>query len=225
MVLTPTRPSTRLTRPAWLLVATLPAYIAFVVLSATLLRPRVELGSAELTPDQIGELGPGWVAIALLWVLPPVLAAVGLAGIARGLPRTRLTRAVPYLGGLVTVLAVAYVAVHLLGIGAGTLTWGESPLFTTGFVLSLLIGWAGVHPASLLVLGTLVRAGIARRTATVVGVIYVLYWAVELLIYLPVLLGPGDLAGADAGLPPFLLGFFWAAVGGALLRTGVPSAE
>lgn len=223
MELTQTRPVTRLVPAGWLLVASLPAYIAFVALSAAVLRPRVESTAAELTQDQLSDLGLPWVLLSVLWVLPPVLAAVALAMIARHLPQTRATQAVPKLAAASVVLAVAYVVVQVVGLSAQTPTWGESPWFSAGFVISLLIGWAGVHPATLLVLGALRAAGVARRTMLVVAVIYALYWAVELVTYLPALVGPGTMADAAVGLPPFLLGFFWAVVGGALLRTGVPS--
>lgn len=216
-------PPLQLNRPARLLVLTLPAYAAFVALSAAVIAPRVEISSAEMPPEQIAEIAPAWVAITVLWMLPPAIAAIALASIARRLPRTRLTAAVPVLAGAVGLLALGYVVVTLFAWGVQTPTWGDSPLFAAGFVLSLLVGWLGVHPASLLVLGALIRAGIARRTAIVIGAIYALYWAFELLVYVPALLDPGSLADSTIGLPPFLLGIFWAVMGGALLRAGVRS--
>ena len=49
-----------------------------------------------------------------------------------------------------------------------------------------------------------------------------LYLVVELLTYLPALLGSATLADT-VGLPPFLLGIFWAVLGGIVLRARVPS--
>jgi hypothetical protein len=59
--------------------------------------------------------------------------------------------------------------------------------------------------------------------AWTVTVIVGLYWAVELLTYLPVLLGPTTFAEFEGGLPPFLMGIVWAALGVGLLRSRVPS--
>ena len=224
MVLTSSRPTTSTTsRPAWLLVATLPAYVVYLVASVAVLRPRVELSSAELTPSEIADLEPAFTALNALWVLPPILAAVALAAIARGLSPSRGLRAVPYLAASTVVLGVAHVVVGALAARQDTATWGDSPLFAVGVILSLLMGWLGVHPATLIVLPALFRAGIIRRTAAVVGVLYALYWALEILIYVPVLLDPAGSAIAAVGLPPFLLGLLWAAVGAALRRRGVPS--
>lgn len=226
MVLTDTgarATSTSFTRPAWLLIATLPAYVIFLVASATLMRPRVEVSSAELTQTQLDELGWAFTAVAVLWVIPPVLAAIAFIGLARQLPPSRSTRVVPLLAAVAIVLAGAYVVVHLLAAGTDAPTWGESGLFSVAVIISLLMGWLGVHPATLLTLRELIRGRLARRTAIVVAILYVLYWILEILLYLPVLADPDSAIGMEDGLPPFLLGFFWAAVGGALLRRGVPS--
>lgn len=224
MVLTSSRPTTSTSsRAAWLLVATLPAYVLYLIASVAVLRPRVELSSAELTPGEIAQLEPAWTALNALWVLPPILAAVALAAIARAFPRSTPLKAVPYLAASTVVLGIAHVAVGALAASQTSATWGESPLFAVGVTLSLLMGWLGVHPATLIVVHALVRAGAVRRTAIVVGVLYALYWALEILIYLPVLLVPSGPAIATVGLPPFLLGLLWAALGAALRRRGVPS--
>jgi len=209
--------------PAWLLVATLPAYVAFLVLSVSTLAPKVEFSSAELSPAEIGAMGLGWMALAITWMMPVVLAAAALVLLSRRLPSGGPLRIVPVLGGFAALLAMVHVMVNLLAPAAESPTWGDSPLFTASMLSSLLAGWIGVHPATLIVLWALVQAGIAKRTAIVVGVIYALYWAFELLVYLPVLLSPEGLSAETVGLPPFLLGILWAAVGGALLRARVAS--
>jgi hypothetical protein len=223
MVQAPTRPPITTTRPAWLLVGTLPAYVFYLIVSFAVLSPRVELSSAELTPAEIAGIEPVFTALNILWVLPPVLAAAALAAISRSLPPSIALTAVRYFAWSTAALGVTYVVVGALASRQEVATWGESPLFTAGVILSLLMGWLGVHPATLIVLQALVREGTAARTALVVGVLYSLYWVLEILLYLPVLLDPSGTALATAGLPPFLLGLFWTAVGGALIRRGVPS--
>ena len=137
MVLTASHPTTATTRrPARLLVATLPAYVVYLVASVAVLRPRVELSAAELTPAEIGGLEPAFTALNALWVLPPVLAAVALAAIAGRLPRRRALSAVPYLAGSTVVLAVAHVVVGALASRQDTATWGDSPLFAVSVILS-----------------------------------------------------------------------------------------
>jgi hypothetical protein len=223
MVLVSTRPPITTTRPAWLLVGTLPAYVFYLIVSFAVLSPRVELSSAELTPAEIAGIEPAFTALNILWVLPPVLAAAALAAISRSLPPSTALIAVRYLAWTTAALGIAHVVVGALASRQEVAAWGDSPLFTAGVIVSLLMGWLGVHPATLIVLQALVRAGAATRTALVVGVLYTLYWVLEILLYLPVLLDPSGTAFATAGLPPFLLGLFWAAVGGALIRRGVPS--
>lgn len=223
MVLTPTIPPITTIRPAWLLVGTLPTYVFYLIASFAVLSPRVELSSAELTPAEIAAIEPTFTALNVLWVLPPVMAAVALAAISRSLPPSIALTGVRYLAWSTAALGVTYVVVGALASRQEAATWGESPLFFAWVILSLMMGWLGVHPATLIVLQALVRAGAAARTALVVSVLYALYWVLEILLYLPVLLDPSGSALATAGLPPFLLGLFWAAVGGALIRRGVPS--
>ena len=82
MTLTAAPRETTFQRPAWLLVLTLPAFVAYLVLAVATVATKVETSSAELTPAQLSDLGPSWVALHLLWMLPSVLAAVGLAQLA-----------------------------------------------------------------------------------------------------------------------------------------------
>jgi hypothetical protein len=202
-------------------VATLPAYVAYLVLAVTTIA-RDAHTSAELTPADIDELGVAWMAVHVLWVLPPVLAAVALVGVARRVPGP-LTRAVPLFAGITVTVAAVYLVVNALAFGADDETWGDSALYPWSPLASLFAGWFGVHVATLVVVAALVRAGIAKRTAIVVGALYALYVVFEVLSYLPVIFGPATLAGFLGGVPPFLLGIFWAVLGGGLLKSPITS--
>lgn len=70
-------------RPAWLLVLALPAFVAYVALAVTTLATEADSSAAELPPTQLADLGVFWVALHVLWMLPPVLAAIALAQLAR----------------------------------------------------------------------------------------------------------------------------------------------
>ena len=204
-----------------MLILTLPAFVAFLALAVATIAQEADSSSAELTPAEISDLGVSWVAVQALWAAPSVLAAIGLVLLARRLRLPR-TAAVPALGAAAVVLAVAYLVVQVLAFGVDGATWGDSRLYPLGVVLSLAVGWVGTLPATLLVTVALARGGIVRKTAWTIATLTALYFIVELLTYLPVLLGPATLA-ETAGLPPFLLGIFWAVLGGVLLRTRVPS--
>lgn len=221
MTLTLTPQGTGLRKPAWLLVGTLPAYVAYLALAVTTIA-RDAHTSADLTPADISELGVAWMAVHVLWVLPPVLAAVALMGVAHRVPGP-LTRLVPVFAAITVTLAAAYVVVNAFAFGGEGETWGDSALYPWAPLASLLAGWFGVHVATLIVVSALVRAGIARRTAIVVGALYAVYVVFEVLIYLPVIFGPTTFAEFLGGVPPFLLGIFWAVLGGGLLKSPITS--
>ncbi len=208
-------------RPAWLLVLSLPAFVAYVVLALATIATKVEETAAELTPTQLSDLGASWVALHLLWALPSVLAALGLSRIS-SLLHLRHASVVRILAGAALVLAVAYFVVQLFAPRFDGSAWGDSPLYGTGVILSLAAGWAGTLPATILVALALASRGVARRSMWAVAVVTSLYLVVELLVYLPALLGSATLADT-VGLPPFLLGIVWAALGGMVLRARVPS--
>ena len=211
-----------LKRPAVLLIATLAAFVVYVSFAvATIAR---EVGtSADLTPAQMDDLGAVWLGLHVLWVVPPILAAIALTFLSRMLQGA--TRFVPALAAVTIVFAGAYLLVNLVAYGSDTATWGGNALYPWSIALSLAAGWLGVLPATLLTSTALARQGIARRTAWTVTALVGLYWVVELLTYLPVLLGPETFAGFEGGLPPFLLGILWAILGGGLLRPGVLSQK
>lgn len=221
MTLTDTSRTTGLARPAWMLILSLPTFVAYLALAVLTIAQGAESSSAELTPAQISDLGLWWVAVHLLWIAPSVLAALGLAAVARvlDLPHAGTVR---LLAAGVLALSGAYVVVQLMAFRHGGPTWGDGSLFSAGVVLSLVAGWIGTIPATILVARDLARRGIMRKTAWTVTALMALYLVVELLTYLPALLGSASLKDT-VGLPPFLLGIFWAILGGGLLRARVPS--
>lgn len=221
MTLTLTPAGTGSKKPAWLLVATVPAYVAYLALAVTSIA-RYAHNSADLTPADIDDLGIAWMGVHVLWVVPLVLAAVGLVGVARRVPGP-LTRVVPVFAAITVTLAVAYVVVNAFAFGVEGGTWGDSPLYPWAPVASLLAGWFGVHVATLVVVAALARAGIARKTAIVVGALYAVYVVFEVLTYLPLIFGPATFDNFLGGAPPFLLGIFWAVLGGGLLKSPIPS--
>jgi len=223
MTLTYAAPTTETRRSAWLLVLTLPIFIAYVVVAVATIAQKVDTTSAELTPAQISDLGVLWVVVHVLWVAPPIVAVIALSLVARKRQLAR-TGAVPVMAGVAGILAAAYLVVQLLGFGVGGETWGESRLYPLGVVLSLAVGWCAALPATILVAVVLAGSGVAPKTCWAVAALTTLYLVFEVLTYLPALFGPATLA-ESVGLPPFLLGFFWAALGGGLLRARVPSGE
>lgn len=214
------RDTTDLRRPAWLLVLTLPAFVAYVVVAVTTLATKTDASSAELTSAQLSDLGVAWVALHVLWMTPPALAAVALLLIARRLP-PRVARPIALFSAVALLLAVAYLVPQLLAFGVDTRTWGDRSLYGIGVVLSLAVGWVGVLPATMLVAVSLARRAVSPKVCRTVAVATGLYLALELLTYLPAL-GDATLAGTT-GPPPFLLGFFWALLGLRLLSSGSPA--
>jgi hypothetical protein len=221
MTATTVRATARSQRPAWLLISTMPLFVTFLVLATATIAEQTEASSAELTQVQLSELGAWWVALHLLWITPPLLAAMGLAMLATSW-RMRGASAVRILAGITMLLALAYLVVQCLAFGFEGETWGDSRLYPLGVALSLAAGWFGALPATILVTGALARHRVAPKTAWTVAVLTTLYLALELLAYLPALAGAADLA-ETTGIPPFILGILWTALGVALLRSRVPT--
>ncbi len=213
-VLVTARTTQELRRPAWLLILTLPAFVAYVVLAVTTLATEADSSSAELTPAELSDLGVSWVALHVLWMTPPVLAAIALVMIARRMS-LGLAPAVTALATVTVVLAAAYLVPQALAFGAETATWGDSDLYGVGVVLSLAVGWVGVLPATVVVAIGLAKRGISPKVSWGIAVFTGLYLALELLTYLPAL-GAAELEDTT-GPPPFLLGFVWALLGVRLL--------
>lgn len=220
-LLTQTPPLTDVKRPAWLLVLTLPAFIAYLVLAVGTIPREANSSSAELTPAQLSDLGVWWIALHLLWITPSVLAAIGLVRLARR-RRLRHLTVVRIFACAALALAAAYLVVQVLAFQFDGGTWGDSRLYPLGVMLSIAVGWAGTLPATILVAVAFARHRIATKTAWTVAALTAIYYVFELLTYLPVLAGPATFAETK-GLPPFLLGIFWAGFGGTVLRARVPS--
>ncbi len=221
MTLTHAAPMTETRRPAWLLILTLPIYIAYLVVAVATIAQEADTTSAELTLAQISDLGVLWVLVHVLWMAPPIVAVIALSLVVRK-RRLAHTSAIPALAVVAVVLAAAYLVVQLLAFGVGGETWGDSRLYPVGVVLSLAVGWCAALPATILVAVALARGGVRPKTCWTVAALTALYFVFEVLTYLPALLGPATLA-ETAGLPPFLLGFFWAVLGAGLFRARVPS--
>ena len=185
--------------------------------AVTTLATRVDSTSAELTPSELSDLGVAWVALHMLWMTPPVLAAIALLLIARRL-RLDVAGPVTVLSGIALVLAAAYLVPQLLAFGVEADTWGDSPLYAVGVVLSLSVGWVGVLPGTVLVARGLARRGVSPKACWTVVVATGLYLLLELPIYLPAL-GEPTLA-ETTGPPPFLLGFLLALLGLRVLSSG-----
>lgn len=211
-----------LKRPAVLLIATLAAFVVYVIFAVATIAKEVET-SADLTPAHLDDLGASWLGLHLLWVVPPILAAIAVTLLSRGLRGA--TRFVPALAAVTIACAAAYLVVNFLAYGSDNATWGENPLYPWSYSLSLAASWFGVLPATLLISTALARQDIARRTAWTVTALVGVYWVIEVLTYLPVIVGPETFAEFEGGLPPFLLGIFWAILGGGLLGSRVTSQE
>ena len=211
-----------LTRPALLLIKTLALFVVYLIFAVATIAQEVT-SSADLTPAQLDDLGASWLGLHLLWAAPSIVAAIALTLLHRRLQGA--TRFVPVLAGVAIACAVAYVLVNLVAYGSETATWGDNALYPWSVILSLAASWFGAMPATILVCLALARQDIARRTAWTVMWLVGVYGVIEVLTYLPVLLGAETFAGFEGGLPPFLLGIFWAVLGGGLLRARVPSRE
>jgi hypothetical protein len=209
-----------LRKPAVLLTATLAAYVLYLVLAVATIADVVST-SADLTPAQLDDLGLAWPALHVLWMVPPILAAVALTRLSRVLGG--ITWPVPALASVTLVCAAAYLVVNLLAYGSDAASWGDDALYPWSYSLSLAAGWFGTIPATALVAVALARRGIARRTGWTVAVLVGLHGIVEVLSYLPVLVGSATFAGFEGGVPPFVLGLLWAVLAGGILRSGLPS--
>jgi hypothetical protein len=198
-------------------VLTHPAFAAYVVVAVASLATRTESSSAELTPGQLSDLGLAWALVHVLWMMPSVLAVLGLARLAS---REDLdaARAVHRLAVLTLALVALYLASQLMAFGVRTATWGESSWYPVGITLSLAVGWLGTIPATLLVTRELAKRGVAARTARTIAVLCGLYVVWEASTYLVVVAGAATMADT-AGPPPFVLGILWALLGARVWRS------
>ncbi len=221
MTITSTGPRTSLARPGWLLLASLPPFVAFLFVAASTLRGKVEF-AGELTPDQLAEIQLPWILMALLWLVPVLLGGGGLFLLA-GRLRGRFAPAVRLLSAASMALVAAHFILQVTALGADGPTLSDSSAFMTGVALSVFGFWAG-YLATITACIDLIRQRIARWPATIVAVLASGCLLLDVLTFLPAFVGEASLS-ETVGLPPFLLAVFWAVLGGGLVMSRVPSSE
>jgi hypothetical protein len=208
------RPATSLARPARLLLFALLPLVAFMALAHTTI---VGNSAGEMTAAQVDERALPWLSVAVLWILPVVLAAVAFIGIGRG--------------GLVKPLAVLGIALLVAYVVAQAgVVWidnaqalAESSWLALAILLSLL-GWWSIELAAILTCLQLFKSKVAPKAALVVGVLTALFFLLEVAVYLPALIGGQELH-ETVGLPPMVLPALWAILGGVLWRRQVQASR
>lgn len=214
--------TTGLKRPAWLLIASLPVFVVYLVVASSVLSDKVEDTSAELTPHQLDGMRGGWIAASILWFVPVVIGALGLLDLSRRVPGPARLRSVAKVGALLSIpLLAVWLVLQLSLLGADGPTLGDNGIYAPAVALSVFAFWAA-FVSTIAMCALLRRSGIARVLPWIVGVLCVLYLVFDLLTYLPAFFGSDKLADA-VGLPPFLIAVFWAVIGGGLLRHRVRS--
>lgn len=204
---------TAVSRAPRLLVLALVPLVAFMALAHT----TIEGDSAStMTPAQVDDRAVWWIVVAVLWVLPVVMAAIAFAMLAPGLPGRVPLRPVATVG---VALLVGYVLAQVVVLALDdSRTLADSTTFATAVLLSLLGWWVTDLVAALACLRLHRRGGAARRTAAFVGTLTALFLLLEIAIYLPALAGGAELHDT-VGLPPMLLPVLWAVLGGVLWRS------
>ncbi len=174
-----------------------------------------------MTAGQARDRAFAWVLVAILWVLPVVLAAFAFRRLASGGVAGRRVRILSAVG---VALLVGHVVVQSAVLGmdqdqklGGTTTYAAS-------ILLSLLGWWAVDVAAVVTCLWLARKGPARRTATVIGPLSALLTIFEVVVYLPALVGEATLH-QTVGLPPMILPILWAILGGVLLRHRDPADQ
>ena len=207
------RPATSLARPARLLLFALLPLVAFMAMAHTTV---VGNSAGEMTADQVDERALPWIAVAVLWVLPVVLAAVAFTIVGARFVRPLAIAGVAFL--------VAYVAAQ-----AGVV-WiddaealAESSWLALAILLSLL-GWWSIELAAILTCLQLFKSRVAPKAALVIGVLTALFFLLEVAVYLPALVGGQELH-ETVGLPPMVLPGLWAVLGGVLWRRQVQASR
>jgi hypothetical protein len=203
-------PAPTMVRPARLLLLALLPLVAFMAMAHTTV---VGNSAGEMTAAQVDDRALPWLVVAVLWILPVVLAALAFAALAPG-------RAVKVLTGVGIVLLIAYVAAQAGVVwidDAGVLA--DSSWLALAMLLSLL-GWWATDVAAVLTCLHLFRTKVVPRTALVIGILTGVLTLLEVAIYLPALVGAQKLH-ETVGLPPMLLPVLWAVVGGMLWRREV----
>lgn len=203
-------PVTSLARPARLLLIALVPLAAFMAMAHTTV---VGASAGEMTAAQVDERALRWMATAVLWILPVVLAAIAFTTMESWLGG----RAVRRLAVVGTGFLIAYVAAQagVVWIDGADALAGSS-WFALGMLLSLL-GWWSIDLAAMITCLHLFKNKVIPRTALVIGLLTAVLTVLEVAIYLPALAGARELH-ETVGLPPMLLPALWAVLGGVLWR-------
>jgi hypothetical protein len=208
------RAATAPTRAPRLLVLAIVPLIAFMALAHT----TIEGDSAStMTPAQLDDRAAMWIIVAILWVLPVVLAGIAFATLASELDPGSSLR--PLAGVGIALLACHVVAQAAVVAFDDSRTLADSTTYAVAILLSLLGWWVIDVVAALTCLRLYRSRGAARKTSGVVGVLTALFLLLEIAVYLPALVGSQELHDT-IGLPPMLLPLLWAVLGGVLWRSG-----
>lgn len=206
-----TGPSIAAVGPGRLLVAALIPLVAFMAMAHTTV---VGDSAGSMTPSQVGDRAVQWILVACFWVLPVILAAIAFTQLATHLEAGSLIRLLAFVGIVLLIAHVVAQAGVIWFVDSPTL--GDSPLYASAILISLL-GWWAVDIVALLTCRELFRAKVAPTAALVIGLLTGLFLVLELVIYVPALVGGKELHDT-IGLPPMLLPLLWAVLGAILWR-------
>lgn len=207
------RTETHSLRASRLLVLAIAPLIAFMALAHT----TIEGDSAStMTPGQVDDRAALWIIVAILWVLPVVLAALAFTSLSSQLDQGASLR--PLAGAGIALLAAHVVAQAAVLVFDDSQTLADSTTYAVAILLSLLGWWITDVVAAATCLRLYRRRGAARITSAVVGVLTGLFLLLEVAVYLPALVGDQELHDT-IGLPPMLLPILWAILGGVLWRS------
>ncbi len=223
-VSTPAPTSAASTRPAslrasgWLFITSLPLFVIYLVIGATTMPGDL---AADFTSDELGSLVFPWVAINVLWAAAFIVGALAIVRIARAMRPNRIAKVALVLGCATIAAMLVYAALMLSVFGFSAPTLGDDPRHLTATLLSLGAGWASLVGTICIALA-LRAAGRLRVAGIVFAAIAGLYLLLDIVTWLPVF--AGEVRPAEGGgLPPFLIGVLWLALGIVLLRRRVSS--
>ena len=208
-------------RPGWLLAATVPVSILYIV--TAVLTMKVDR-AADLTPAQLADMRVGWIALNVLWALPVILVAVAVGLLAAPLRRTAagLTVATRSLSLLAALGILVYIGLSLSVLSFDADRLGDLGRHDAATLTSLGSYWAAMVTTMLLGVA-LFTSRLLRRTGIVVAVIVGLLLVADVIAYLPGLTGSVSLDDVSS-FPPLLISFVWLALGIGLLRRRIASA-
>jgi hypothetical protein len=206
-----TRQPPRLRSAAWLLILSLLLFVMWLVGVVSTMSGTGVTDAADLTPAQMQTVGTGWLLQWPFYTAAILAGAVGMTQLntaLRDTPAGRIARVSTVVSALSAVVAVAHLVLIELSAGFTEARLGDNPAYATSQVLSYTTIWA----AGLVIVLTglaLRTGGMLRRTGSVIAVLAALFLVADVL---------------TRGFPPFVVGFFWLAIGVCLLRRRVPSS-